>query len=109
MIPTPIVFCSRAPLTCRIARRIKKRPNTTLLDQGRNLVAGKQSLWFKSTGPLPMSNGSPVMTRVQYIVPLGDGRVLEARLAAPPDHFDNIVTLMRQALQTLKITPRRSN
>jgi len=89
-----------------IARRIKKTPGTTLLAQGRTLIGGHKSLWFKSTGPLPMTNGSPLMTRVQYIVPLGDGRLLELRLAAPPQSFASLSTLMKQTVDTFTVIPR---
>jgi hypothetical protein len=87
-----------------IARRIKRLPDTEMLAQGRTIVAGHKALWSKSVGPLPMTHDSPRMTRVQYIVPLGDGRVLEIRLAAPPAKFETLSPLLRQSLETFRLT-----
>ena len=67
---------------------------------------GKKAIWSKSTGPLPTTTGTPRMTRVQYIVPLQDGRVLELRVAAPPDQFELLAPTMGKALATFKIIQR---
>ena len=89
-----------------VARRIKKRNDTTLHSQGYALIAGKKALWSKSTGPLPMSNGEPKMTRVNYIVPLGDGRVMELRIAATPELFEQLMPTLRQSVESFKVLPR---
>ena len=48
------------------------------------------------------------MTRVNYIMPLGDGRVLELRVAASPEQFDRLVPVMKKAVETFALqTPRR--
>ena len=90
-----------------IARRIKRHPGTTLSGQGRTTIAGKKALWFKSTGPLPLSNGSPTMTKVQYIVPLGDGRIMEIRVAAPPGQFGYVGDMMKRAVDTFALVKRK--
>ena len=89
-----------------VARRIKKRSDTTLHSQGYALIGGKKALWSKSTGPLPMTNGNPRMTRVNYIVPLQDGRVLELRIATTPEIFDQLMPTMRQSVESFKFIPR---
>jgi hypothetical protein len=92
-----------------VARRIKKRNDTILHSQGYALIAGKKALWSKSTGPLPMTNGSPKMTRVNYIIPLGDGRVMELRIAATPELFDQLMPTMRAAVESFKLLPRATS
>jgi hypothetical protein len=48
------------------------------------------------------------MTRVNYILPLGDGRVLELRVAAAPEVFDRLVPVMRKSVETFALqTPRK--
>jgi hypothetical protein len=90
-----------------VARRIKKRGDTQLHSQGYAMIAGKKALWSKSTGPLPMSGGnSPKMTRVNYIIPLNDGRVMELRIAATPEQFDQLMPTMRAAVESFKLIPR---
>lgn len=101
--PCPPEITADKLLPEAIARRIKRRPNTTLHGQGRCTIAGRAALWSKSTGPLPMTNADPMMTRVQYIIPLGDGRVLEIRVAAPPEKFDSMTALMKKAMDTFLI------
>jgi hypothetical protein len=88
-----------------VARRIKKRSDTTLLAQGYAMIAGKKALWSKSSGPLPMSNGNPKMTRVNYIIPLGDGRVMELRIAGSPDQFELLMPAMRASVESFKFLP----
>ena len=88
-----------------IARRIKRRADTVLHGQGYSTVAGKRALWSKSTGPLPMTHANPRMTRVNYILPTGDGRVLELRVAAAPDQFDRLVPVMKRAVETFRLVP----
>ena len=53
-----------------------------------------------------MTNGAPMMTRVQYIVPLGDGRALELRRAAPAQTFESLSIMMKQAVDTFTLIPR---
>jgi len=105
--PCPAEITADKLLPEAIARRIKRRPNTTLHGQGRCTIAGRAALWSKSTGPLPMTNADPMMTRVQYIIPLGDGRVLEIRVAAPPEKFDAMTALMKKAMDSFQVTPRQ--
>jgi hypothetical protein len=91
-----------------VAKKIKRKGDTTLHAQGYAMVGGRKALWSKSTGPLPMSHASPRMTRVNYILPLGDGRVLELRVAAAPEQFDKLVPVMRKAVETFALhTPRK--
>lgn len=90
-----------------VARRIEKRKDTTLNSQGYAMIAGKKALWSKSTGPLPMSNGNPRMTRVNYIVPLGDGRVMEFRIATDPSIFEQMMPTMRASVESFKLLPRQ--
>ena len=91
-----------------VAKKIKRKGDTTLHAQGYAMVGGRKALWSKSTGPLPMSHASPRMTRVNYILPLGDGRVLELRVAAAPELFDKLVPVMRKAVETFALhTPQR--
>lgn len=104
--PCPAEVTADKLLPEAIARRIKKRQNTTLHGQGRTEIAGKKALWSKSTGPLPMTDAAPKMTRVQYIVPLEDGRVLEIRVAAPPDKFNLVASLMKDSLSTFRVIPK---
>ena len=104
--PCPADVTADRLLPEAIARRIRKTPGTTLLGQGRTLLGGHKALWFKSTGPLLMTNGSPTMTRVQYIVPLGDGRLMQLRLAAPPQMFASLSSTMKQTIDTFTIIPR---
>jgi hypothetical protein len=92
-----------------VARRIKKRSDTTLHSQGYALIGGKKALWSKSTGPLPMTNGNPRMTRVNYIVPLHDGRVMELRIATTPEIFDQLMPTMRQSVESFKFIPRAAS
>ena len=42
-----------------VARRIKKRNDTTLHSQGYAMIAGKKALWSKSSGPLGGSDRHP--------------------------------------------------
>jgi len=91
-----------------VAKKIKRKADTTLHAQGYAMIGGRKALWSKSTGPLPMSHASPRMTRVNYILPLGDGRVLELRVAAAPEQFDRLVPVMRKSVDTFALqTPRR--
>jgi hypothetical protein len=106
--PCPSDITADKLLPETIARRIKRRPNTTLHAQGRCDITGRKAIWSKSTGPIPMTNAEPIMTRVQYIIPLGDGRVLELRVAAPPDRFDATTSLMKRSLDSFAIIPQQS-
>jgi hypothetical protein len=106
--PFPEAFTTDSIPPDWIAKRIKRRADTTLHAQGYAMIGGRKALWSKATGPLPMTNASPRMTRVSYILPLGDGRVLELRVAAAPEQFDRLVPVMRKAVETFALqTPRR--
>jgi hypothetical protein len=106
--PFPDGFTTESIPPDMIARKIKRRDDTTLHAQGYGMIGGRKALWSKSTGPLPMSHASPRMTRVNYILPLGDGRVLELRVAAAPELFDKLVPVMRKAVETFALhTPQR--
>ena len=50
-----------------------------------------------------MTNGSPRMMRLHYLIPLQDGRALELRAAAPPTKFEQIAPLMKQALESFRL------
>lgn len=95
-----------------IANNIKKRHDTTLHGQGYAMIGGRKALWSKSTGPLPMTHAAPRMTRVNYVLPIGDGRVLELRVAASPAQFNRLVPVMKKAIATFKLhtpgTPHQS-
>ena len=106
--PFPDGFTAESIPPDWIAKKIKRKADTTLHAQGYAMVSGRKALWSKSTGPLPMSNASPRMTRVNYILPLGDGRVLELRVAAAPEQFDRLVPVMRKSVETFVLqTPRK--
>ncbi|HYO10950.1 MAG TPA: hypothetical protein VER17_18440 [Tepidisphaeraceae bacterium] len=104
--PLPSDITADQLLPDTIAKRIKRRANTTLQGQGRTTFDGKKALWSKSTGPLASPDGAPRVTRVQYVVPLRDGRVLELRAAAPPEQFDQLASTMGRSLATFKVLPR---
>jgi hypothetical protein len=105
--PFPIGFTADSISPDAVARRIKRLPDTTLHTQGYATIDGRKSLWSKSTGPVAMSTGAPRMTRVNYIVPLNDGRVMELRLAATPDRFEQLMPTMRAAVASFKVMPLR--
>ena len=86
-----------------VAKKIRKRHDTTLHGQGYAMIGGRKALWSKSTGPLPMTHAAPRMTRVNYVLPIGDGRVLELRVAAAPEQFDRLVPVMRKSVGTFKL------
>ncbi len=106
--PFPVGFTADSISPDAVARRIKRLPDTTLHAQGYATIAGKKSLWSKSTGPLAMSNGTPRMTRVNYIVPLNDGRVMELRLAATPERFEQLMPTMRAAVSSFRLLENRT-
>jgi hypothetical protein len=54
-----------------------------------------------------MTHAAPRMTRVNYILPTGDGRVLELRVAAAPDQFDRLVPIMKKAVETFRLIPNQ--
>jgi hypothetical protein len=103
--PFPEAFTTDSIPPDWIARKIKKRQDTTLHGQGYAMVGGRKALWSKSTGPLPMTNAAPRMTRVNYVMPIGDGRILELRVAASPEQFDRLVPVMKRAVETFKLQP----
>ena len=106
--PFPDGFTAESIPPDWIAKKIKRKADTTLHAQGYAMISGRKALWSKSTGPLPMSNSSPRMTRVNYILPLGDGRVLELRVAASPEQFDRLVPVMRKSVETFVLqTPHK--
>jgi hypothetical protein len=87
----------------QMARRIRRNPGVTLQEQGRSVIAEREAVWVRFTGPLPMTNGTPRMMRLHYLVPLQDGRALELRAAAPPTKYEELVPLMKQALETFRL------
>ena len=52
------------------------------------------------------SRFAPRMTRVQYLVPLNDGRALELRIAATPEQFEKLSPLMKQSAASIKLLAR---
>ena len=101
--PFPEGFTTESIPPDWIAKKIRKRHDTTLHGQGYGMIGGRKALWSKSTGPLPMTNGAPRMTRVNYVLPIGDGRILELRVAASPEQFDRLVPVMKKAVETFKL------
>jgi hypothetical protein len=91
-----------------MAESIRSQPQTTLHGMGLGAVDGRKALWAHSTGPLQMTDASPRMTRVHYLVPLQDGRALELRLAARPEKYEQMSGLMKQAAESFKLLPRRA-
>jgi hypothetical protein len=99
--PTSVSVDNLLPET--MARRIRRNPGTTLQEIGRETIAEREALWAKFTGPLHMSNASPRMMRIHYLIPLQDGRALELRAAAPPARFHLMLPLMKQSLATFRL------
>jgi hypothetical protein len=91
-----------------VARRIKKRPETALNAQGYATIMGRKAIWSKSTGPMLVNGKQIRMARTTYILPLGDGRVAEIRIAALPENFDKLAGVMKNSVSTFRLTaPRR--
>ena len=108
--PFPDGFTAESIPPDWIAKKIKRKGDTTLHAQGYAMIGGRKALWSKSTGPLPMTHARPRMTRVSYILPLGDGRVLELRVAAAPEQFARLVPVMKKSVETFTLqTPRRKS
>jgi hypothetical protein len=50
-------------------------------------------------------NGRQVtVVRTTYVLPLGDGRVAELRIAASPESFEKIAGVMKNAVSTFHLT-----
>ena len=90
-----------------VARRVKKRPSTVLDAQGYATIMGRKAIWSKSTGPMQMGGNQVKVIRTTYIVPLGDGRIAEIRIAAAPEQFDKLANLMKNAVSTFRLVPKR--
>ena len=90
-----------------MASTIRSEPQTTLHGQGYGAVDGRRAVWAHATGPLPMTDAAPQMTRMHYLVPLQDGRALELRLAARPEKYEQLLDLMKQSANTFKLLPRK--
>ena len=90
-----------------VARRIKKRADTTLNSQGYATIMNRKALWSKSTGPMQMGGTSGTVVRTTYILPLGDGRVAEIRIAAAPQQYEKIAPLMKNSVSTFRLVKRK--
>jgi hypothetical protein len=112
------VGLSRGPTTASadrftldaIAGGIKAQPNTRLEAQGYAKIDGRRCVWSRSTGPTWMTSKSDAklrMTRVQYVIPLNDGRAIELRIAALPEQFDKLAPLMKQSAASFRLPPRK--
>ena len=93
---------SKAPLPETLKRRLQ-RQGMTVHEHGQEMMAEHEAVWLKFTGPLKMTHSSPRMTRIEYFIPLGDGRALELRIAAPPAKFEQIAPLMKQSIRTFRL------
>ena len=91
-----------------IARRVKKRPGTVLNAQGYATIMGRKAIWSKSTGPMQMAGHQVNVVRTTYIIPLGDGRIAELRIAAAPDQFEKLANVMKNAVSTFRLVPPRA-
>jgi len=91
-----------------VARRIKKRPDTQLVAQGYATIMNRKAVWSKSVGPMQMGGNSVKVVRTTYILPLGDGRVAEIRIAASPETYEKISGLMKNAVSTFRLVPKRA-
>ena len=90
-----------------VSRRIKKRSDTVLNAQGYATIMNRKAVWSKSTGPMQMGGSTVKVVRTTYILPLGDGRVAEIRIAAAPEQFEKIAGVMKNAVSTFRIVPKR--
>jgi hypothetical protein len=90
-----------------VSRRIKKRSDTVLNAQGFATIMNKKAIWSKSTGPMQVSGNNVKVVRTTYILPLGDGRVAEIRIAASPEQFEKISGVMKNAVSTFRMVPKR--
>ena len=75
--------------------------------EGYGLIDGRKCLWHKYTGNVTFSKTSVRMTAVHYLLPLGDGRALELRLASTPEQFAKLAPVMKESVESFKILPRR--
>lgn len=81
----------------------QNRTNFVVHAAGRAEVAGRRAVWVKFTGDIPMTTGPLRMTAVQYLVPLGDNRALELRVAAFPDKFDAASDRLKQCVASFRL------
>ena len=86
-----------------VARRTRKRSDTVLNAQGYATITGRKALWSKSTGPMQMGASQVKVIRTTYILPLGDGRIAEIRIAATPEQFEKIAGLMKNSVSTFRL------
>jgi hypothetical protein len=91
-----------------VARRIKKRSDTTLNAQGYATIMGRKAIWSKSTGPMLVGTKQVKVVRTTYIVPLGDGRVAEIRIAAAPEQFEKVAGVMKNSVSTFRLITRKA-
>jgi len=89
----------------RLGARFNSRPHTLLDNKGPAVIDGQKGLWFRYTGPIDTATGRQTMECVHYYVPLHDGRMLELRLATPPDRFSTAAPLLRKSVATMKLLP----
>lgn len=89
----------------RLAARLQSQAHAVVRGHASALVDGHKGLWFRYTAPVETTLGRQTMECVHYYVPLRDGRMLELRLAAPPDKFAAVAALLHKSLATLKLLP----
>jgi hypothetical protein len=90
-----------------VAKRIKKRPDTTLNAQGYATIMGRKAIWSKSTGPVTANGKAVKCIRTTYVLPLGDGRIAEIRIAATPDTFEKLAPMMKNAVSTFRLSAHK--
>lgn len=89
----------------RLAARLQSQAHAVLRGHANAVVDGHKGLWFRYTAPVESALGRQTMECVHYYVPLHDGRMLELRLAAPPEKFAAVAPLLHKSLATLKLLP----
>jgi hypothetical protein len=92
-----------------VARRTKKRSDTVLNAQGYATIMGRKALWSKSTGPIQIGADQVKVVRTTYILPLGDGRIAEIRIAATPEQFEKLAGLMKNSVSTFRLLGAKSD
>lgn len=90
-----------------VGKRIKKRSDTQLNAQGYATIMNRKAVWSKSTGPMQIGASQAKVVRTTYILPLGDGRVAEIRIAASPEQYEKLAGVMKNAVSTFRTVPKR--
>jgi len=88
-----------------LATHLTADGHTHITGQATSTIDGHKGLWFRYNARLDFAGGPQTVQVIHYFVPLHDSRMLELRLAAPPDKFSAVTPLLRKSVQTLKLTP----